>query len=223
MTAIIVDDEPRAIELLKGYLEHFKTVELKATFRNAMKAFNYLQNEPIDLIFLDINMPDLTGISLSKMIDPSIKVVFTTAYSEYAVESYEVKAVDYLLKPISLDRFSKAISKVIGKTEHQPDDKKTLSVKSGTKWHLLSLEQLLFLKKEGNYIAYHTSKKQILARQSIAEALADLPEYFVQCHKSYIINKNRVETYDREEIQIQDHSIPIGESFREYTLRFLAD
>ncbi len=94
MRAIIVDDEPKAIDLLKNYLQHFNTIELVATFRNGLKAFEYISNEPVDLIFLDINMPHISGISLSKMIPKSVQIIFTTAYSEFAVESYEVEAVD---------------------------------------------------------------------------------------------------------------------------------
>ncbi|MEQ8473542.1 MAG: response regulator transcription factor [Marinoscillum sp.] len=221
MNVIIVDDEPRAIELIKGYLEHFSALELKGTFRNAMKAFNYIQQESIDLIFLDINMPDLSGISLSRMIDPTIKIVFTTAYSEYAVESYEVRAIDYLLKPISLDRFSKTISKVLMTAPTTEPKERTIQIKSGTTWHVIPLDQLLFLKKDGNYMTYYLNERQIIARQSVTEAIGGLPEHFSQCHKSYIFNKQAVETYDREQIQIGQHTIPIGESFREPTLLLL--
>ena len=113
MKAIIVDDEPRAIDLLKGYLRHFNQIEVAATFRNGLKAFEYLSSHPVDVMFLDINMPHISGISLSKMLPNHIKVIFTTAYSEYAVESYEIQAVDYLVKPISLERFTKTISRIL--------------------------------------------------------------------------------------------------------------
>lgn len=103
MKAIIVDDEPRAIDLLKSYLEHFSSIELVATFRNGLKAYEYISKERVDLVFLDINMPHVSGISLSKMLPENLQVVFTTAYSEFAVESYEIQAIDYLVKPISLE------------------------------------------------------------------------------------------------------------------------
>jgi two-component system, LytTR family, response regulator len=113
MKAIIVDDEPKAIELLQGYLLHFPQVELMSTFRNGLKALAYMQENPVDLVFLDINMPHLSGISLSKMLEKSIKVIFITAHAEYAPESYDVEAVDYLMKPVSFERFTKAIQKVL--------------------------------------------------------------------------------------------------------------
>ena len=100
MRAIIVDDEPKAIELLKNYLQNFQSIELVNTFRNGFKVIEYLAKEKVDLIFLDINMPNLSGVALSKLLPPSTKIIFTTAYSKYAVESYEVDAVDYLLKTI---------------------------------------------------------------------------------------------------------------------------
>ncbi len=134
MKAIIVDDEPKAIELLKSYLKHFSSIELVGTFRNGLKAFEFMNQEAVDLIFLDINMPHLSGISLSKMIDTKTKIIFTTAYSEYAVESYEVEAIDYLLKPISLERFTKTMSKVLSTTPDTSERKSnTLMIKSGTK------------------------------------------------------------------------------------------
>src|SRR5690606_32127290 len=111
MKAIIVDDEPKAIELLKSYLGHYKSVECIASFRNGLQALEFLATREVDLAFLDINMPHITGMSLSKMIRPEVKVVFTTAYSEYAVESYEIQAFDYLLKPISMERFARCMGR----------------------------------------------------------------------------------------------------------------
>lgn len=121
MKAIIVDDEPKAIELIQSYLSHFSVIELVGTFRNGLKAFQFMSKEPVDLLFLDINMPHLSGISLSKMVSKNTKIIFTTAYPEYAVESYDVEAVDYLLKPISLERFSKTIGKLL---QNRPEARK---------------------------------------------------------------------------------------------------
>ena len=119
MKVIIVDDEPKAIELLVSYLKHFSNFKLEATFRNGLKALEFLNTNTVDVVFLDINMPHLSGLSLSKMIAPTIDIVFTTAYSEHALESYDVNAIDYLLKPISLERFSKTMAKLIAKNENK--------------------------------------------------------------------------------------------------------
>jgi two-component system, LytTR family, response regulator len=216
MKAIIVDDEPKAIELIKGYLGHFSNVETVATFRNGLKAFEYLNSNPVDLIFLDINMPHISGISLSKMLDKKVKIIFTTAYSEYAVESYDVGAVDYLLKPITLERFMVAMGKVMDTGNHNQDITPAfLWVKSGGKNFKLTIDDMLYLKKEGNYMTYFTKETKVIARESIAEALANLPSFFYQTHKSYIINSKQVTALEKDSLFINEIEIPIGLSFRE--------
>lgn len=219
MTVIIVDDEPKAIELLSSYLAHFSNFELVATFRNGLKALAYLNENMVDVIFLDINMPHLNGLSLSKMIDSKAKIIFTTAYSEYAVESYEVKAIDYLLKPISLERFTAAMRKLIGSnTLTSNDPGTTLMIKSGAKIFRVESQEILYLEKDGNYMTYHTNKQQILARESIAAALEKLPHYFLQAHKSHIVNIRKIEFIDRNELSIAGRVIPIGSSFKDALL-----
>lgn len=218
MRAIIVDDEPKAIELLKSYLQHFNSIHLVETFRNGLKAFEFLSKEKVDLVFLDINMPHISGISLSKMIGPETRVIFTTAYSSYAVESYDVQALDYLLKPISLERFTKAVSKVMavsGATTRHFTAGDTLMIKSGTKFFRLNPNDIFYLEKEGNYITYHTENKKILTRESIVDALERLPSFFTQTHKSYIININKINSLDTETIQILNTSIPIGATYKD--------
>lgn len=220
MKVIIVDDEPKAIALLSSYLSHFSDFELIATFRNGLKALNFLNNHTVDLVLLDINMPHLSGISLSKMIAPSTKIIFTTAYSEYAVESYEVTAVDYLLKPINLERFTKAISKMIGTSSPAAAPASSvIMVKSGAKIFRVDAADILFLEKDGNYMTYHTKQQKILARESVAAALALLPSHFIQTHKSYIVNIHQMDFIDKNEISIADTAIPIGSSFKEQVLK----
>lgn len=222
MTVIIVDDEPRAIELLCTYLAHFANFELLATFRNGLKAMTFLNAHAVDVVFLDINMPHLNGLSLAKMIDPSTRVIFTTAYAEYAVESYDVEAVDYLLKPISLERFTKAISKMLTTTAVSPASKPhSLLVKSGTKIFRVAPADILYLAKDGNYLTYHTREQKIMARASAAEALAELPAHFLQIHKSYIVNVQHVEFIERNEIAIAGTRLPIGRAFKEEVLKIL--
>ncbi len=217
MRAIIVDDEPKAIELINSYLEHFNDIEVVQTFRNGLKAFDFLSKESVDLIFLDINMPHISGMSLSKMLGKEIKVIFTTAYSEYAVESYEVNAVDYLLKPISLERFTQSIGKLLSQSKEEKTVEKedaSILVKSGIKKHILPIKEILYLEKDGNYITYYLENQKIVARTSIGDVLNRLPKTFIQVHKSFIINSERISSYDKETIFIKDYIIPIGNTYR---------
>lgn len=221
MNAIIIDDEPKAIELLKSYIQHFRKIKLIGTFRNGMRALEFLAENDVNLIFLDINMPHLSGISLSKIIDSNTKIIFTTAYSEYAVESYEVNAVDYLLKPISLERFTKAVEKAITNKMPNEETSNSISIKSGKKVHVADTNDIMYLAKDGNYIVYHLLNKKIMARQSITEALSVLPKHFIQTHKSYIINMNKVDFFDKDDVSIMSNLIPIGLSFKASLLKKL--
>jgi two-component system LytT family response regulator len=215
MKAIIVDDEPKAIELIEGYLRHFNAIELSATFRNGLKPFEFLNSNPVDLVFLDINMPHLSGIALSRMIPSSTKIIFTTAFSEYAAESYDVQALDYLLKPISFERFTLAMGKVMNRLEVLlPDETSVKMVKSGSRIYRLDPKDILYLQKDGNYMTYHLQAKKILGRESVAEALESLPAYFIQVHKSFIVNIHQIEFYNKEEVVINGSVIPIGDAYR---------
>lgn len=219
MKTIIIDDEPKAIELLQVYCGHFNHIEVIACFRNALKALDFIQNNPIDLIFLDINMPHLSGLSLSKLINKNINVIFTTAYSEYAVESYEVNASDYLLKPISLERFTQAITKLIGKNTKQNQTTESFcQIKSSTKMYRVAYNTIKYLEKDGNYMRYHTLTENISTRESIAEALNHLPSNYIQCHKSYIININHIKYLDKDQIKIGTDILPIGMLYKQNIL-----
>ena len=216
---IIIDDEPKAIELIKNYLSHFNQFKLIETFRLGVKALDYLSKETVDLVFLDINMPHLSGISLSKMIRSQTKIIFTTAYSEYALVSYEVNAVDYLLKPISFERFTKAVNKVFTtEIQNTNTDNETITIKSGAKTFIVNLNDISYLAKDGNYMIYYLTNQKILARESIAEALKRMPDYFVQSHKSFIVNSRKIDFITRDEISIDKKTIPIGASFKSKVL-----
>ncbi|MDE3741279.1 LytR/AlgR family response regulator transcription factor [Maribacter polysaccharolyticus] len=215
MRTIIVDDEPKAIELLKNYLRHFSSIEVLATFRNGLKAFEFMTKEPVDLVFLDINMPHISGISLSRMLPENVKVVFTTAYSEFAVESYEIQAVDYLLKPISLERFTKAMSRIL--PDSQPlvsTEKNIILVKSGFETFRLEKASILYLEKDGNYMNYHCRDQKIMTRETIREALVKLPKNFVRIHKSYIVNTEKIISFDANELNMGIQRIPISDTYR---------
>jgi DNA-binding LytR/AlgR family response regulator len=215
MKTVIVDDEPKGIELLKGYLKHFSHIELVATFRNGLKAFEYLSKKPVDLLFLDINMPHISGIALSRMIPPATTIIFVTAHSEYAVESYEIQAADYLLKPVSFERFTSAISKVLTKAEPISQVSETLvHLKSGGHIFRVRPQEILYLKKEGNYMTYFLTNQKILTRSSISTSMQTLPDYFLQVHKSYIVNVQKIDFFNKNEIGIKEDRIPVGASFQ---------
>ena len=225
MKVIIVDDEPKAIELIASYLSHFSKFELVSTFRNGLKALEFLNTNVVDVIFLDINMPHLSGLSLSKMISPKTSIVFTTAYSEHALESYEVNAIDYLLKPISLDRFSKTITKltnnnsiVFKSNNKHSEDSKTIFIKSGLETHQINLDAIEYIQKDGNYINYFVNGKKIMGRQSIADALSQLNDNFFQIQKSYIVNFTKIDSVSSDYVVIGENRIPIGSQFKSFVL-----
>lgn len=216
---LIVDDEPKAIALITSYLSHFSDFELVDTFRNGLKALEFVNTHLVDVIFLDINMPHLSGLSVSKMISSETAIVFTTAYSEHAVESYEINAVDYLLKPISLERFSKTATKLIDTIEHKnvssnTENSKTIFVKSGLETHQIKIEDIHYLEKDGNYIYYMTAHKKIMARETIAEALQQLTTDFIQIQKSYIVNFKKITSIGTDYVMVHHTQIPIGTQFK---------
>jgi two-component system LytT family response regulator len=220
MKAIIVDDEPKAIQLIQTYLDHFSAITVVGTFRNGLKAFEFLTQNPVDLIFLDINMPHITGISLSKMLPRDIKIIFTTAYSEYAVESYDVQAFDYLLKPISLERFTKSMSRLLAeaKPSSKVEKEQVLSIKSGGETFRVNPREVCYLEKDGNYMIYHLEDRSILGRATVAAALAELPDTFIQTHKSFAVQIDKISSYDKTHVTVKDRKIPVSPSLREQVL-----
>ena len=173
MNCIIIDDEPNAIDVLKRYVEQTAFLHFIQAFRNPVKALGFLQETPVDLVFLDIDMPHLSGIQFVKSLEKIPIIIFTTAYAQYAVESYELNVADYLLKPIEFDRFIKAVNKASGlfqlkNQEHPQREQSTLSaveddwvlLKSGTITHKIRLDDILFIKKEENYLVFQTTEKQ---------------------------------------------------------------
>lgn len=220
ISCIIVEDEPKAIKLLESYISHYESLDLLASFRNGLKAIEFLAKTKVDVIFLDINMPHVSGTQIAKLIHEHSKIIFTTAYSEYAVESYELNAFDYLLKPISLDRFNTSVAKLLKEDFNKNSNKieineaDTIIIKSGSSMHRTKIDDILFLEKDGNYMTYHTKGNKILARESINEALEKLPPHFIQCHKSYIINTSQVNIIEKHECQIGHHRVPVSQGFR---------
>ncbi|MDH7447133.1 LytR/AlgR family response regulator transcription factor [Aquimarina sp. 2201CG14-23] len=225
ISSVIIDDEPNAIELLKGYIEKLPFIACVHSFRNPIEALVYLKENTVDLIFLDINMPQLSGISFLKTLEKPPKIILTTAYAEYAVESYEYQVADYLLKPISFERFLKALLKIQQVIEQPEGLKKintTVYVKSGQQQYKTDLKDILYLQKDGNYITYYTSNRTILARQSIKDALLELGDRFIQVHKSTIINLDHITAFDTNSITIQQTKLSVGQSYKLLLMERLA-
>jgi two-component system LytT family response regulator len=227
MTCIIIDDEPNAIDIIKRYVGKISYLELKNTFRNPLKAIEWLQMESVDLVFLDINMPNLNGIEFIKSLSIRPMIIFTTAYSEFAAESYELDAVDYLVKPIPFERFIKAANKANGNfqqkaiqsAEKMPgiiEPGEFVLLKSGAQTHRLRVEDILFVEKDGNYLKFCTATKMILYRANMADVFDLLPaDKFIQVHKSFVVSFQYVSLIEVHQLTINNTKIPIGETFRE--------
>jgi len=228
MNCVIIDDEPAAIDVLKFHLSSIPFVTLKKTFRDPLDALEYLQQHTIDLIFLDINMPKLSGISFPKFLQNPPLIIFTTAYSEYALESYELKAVDYLLKPIEFNRLLQAVMKAkqlleknstitTSSAEISPDiSEQTIFIKSGSEFHQLFIQNIKYIESDGNYVTFYTDKRPILARYKLSEVLELLPkEFFARIHRSYIVALKHIETVKKHCVIIDAKEIPISSNYRE--------
>lgn len=219
--SVIVDDEPKAIELLESYMERLSFITCQASFRNPLSAVDAIKNDPPDLVLLDINMPELSGMSLAGILPLEVKIIFTTAYSEYAVKSYDIAAIDYLLKPIGFERFVKAISKIQITSNSSNTLNGIISLKSGYEIHRIALVDILFLEKDGNYMIYHTLEQKILVRENTADALEKLPNNFIQVHKSFIVALNKIKLIERDGLKINQRLIPVSPKYRTKLLNLI--
>ena len=222
MNCIAIDDEPKALEVIERYCQKSDLVDLKATFREPVKAIEFLNREKIDLIFLDINMPDINGMQLIQTLAVKPMVIFTTAYGNYAVESYSLSAIDYLLKPITFERFLTAVNKAANMLfmQNKPpagaDDSGAVFIKSGPHTHRVRVSDILYLEKDGNYITVHLKDKQILIREKMGD-IFDLvpPGEFVRVHKSFVVAINHIAMIEVHQLIINGVKIPIGSTYRE--------
>jgi two-component system LytT family response regulator len=221
ITCIAIDDEPRALEVIERYCLKSSLVELKATFREPVKAIEYLNHTPVDLIFLDINMPNINGMQLVQALAQKPLIIFTTAYSNYAVESYNLNAVDYLLKPITFERFLAAINKAAAalnsKAVATPNDENTtILIKSGAQTYQVKLKDILYLEKDGNYITVHLKDKNILLRENMGDIFDLVPaSHFIRIHKSYVVALQHITTIEVHQVTINNEKIPVGSTYRE--------
>ncbi len=202
--AIAVDDEPKALQVIREYSSKISKLDLVDIFTDPVKALNFLNENTIDLIFLDISMPDISGLEFSKAVqDKSVQIIFTTAYSEYAIKSYELDALDYLLKPIEFARFHKAVIKAIGNSERSA---KFFFVNTGREQTKICYDDILFIGAEGNYVTYHLDNAKVMVRSTIKEAILCLPSSdFFQVQRSFVVAMRHI-------VKIQDNHVYIGES-----------
>jgi two-component system LytT family response regulator len=222
MNCIAIDDEPKALEVIERYCRKSDLVDLKATFREPVKAIEFLNKEKTDLIFLDINMPDINGMQLIQTLAAKPMVIFTTAYSNYAVESYNLNAVDYLLKPITFERFLAAVNKASTQLSQQnkplakEDEAGTVFIKSGPHTYQVKVADILYLEKDGNYITVHLKDKQILIRENMGDIFEMVPATeFVRVHKSFVVAIKHITMIEVHQLSINGAKIPIGSTYRE--------
>ena len=216
MRAIAIDDEPIALEIIKSMASKVPFLELKATFTDAFKALEYLQKESIDLLFLDIKMPDISGIDLFKSLSKKPLVVFTTAYSEHAVTSFELDAVDYLLKPFSLARFLKGCNKAyeLYNFRNATETSDHLYIKTGYEQVKVMFDEICYLEATGNYVTFVLKDKTILSRSTFIEAIGLLPQdKFVRVHRSYLVAKNKIDKIERTQVTVNKVIIPVSEAY----------
>ncbi|WP_111682950.1 LytR/AlgR family response regulator transcription factor [Winogradskyella tangerina] len=218
MTCIIIDDEPLAVNLLESYVSKIEDLKLLGTFNNPLDALKLLRETPVDLLFLDIQMPEITGVEFKKIINPEVKVIFTTAYSEYALESYDLNAVDYLLKPITFQRFLQAVEKVQEKPSSvQPEENVNyIFVKTEYRHQKIVLSDILFMKGLSDYVAIQTKENKVLTLQNMKDFEQILPKNrFMRVHKSYIVSFEHIEFIERNRIVIEGEYIPIGATYKD--------
>lgn len=227
MKAIIVDDEPLAQEVLSTYIQKFPQLELVAQCNNAVEAGAILRNESIDLMFLDIEMPQISGIDFLKTLSKRPNVILTTAYSEYAMDGYELNVVDYLLKPIAFDRFAKAVNKALeqgtsGQAETKPNEEKSadyIFVKADKKLIKVRFSDISYIEGLKDYVILHTPSGRIVTLQTMKSLESKLPStIFMRVHRSYIVNLSNVSIIEGNTIQMGKKVIPIGKNYKDLLL-----
>ena len=228
---LLVDDEPLAIDLLKQHIAQIDLLEVAGDCPNALKGLEVLRTREIDLLFLDIRMPSITGLELLKLLHHPPKVIITTAYREYALDGYDLDIVDYLLKPITFDRFLKAIQRLLRHIE-QPlllpapaaAEPQLLYIKSGYKNLRLTTDTILYMESLKDYVKIHTSTGAITTKYKISEMEMELgATNFLRIHRSFIVNLKHVTAYTASHVEIGARELPIGESYKGYVLKIIGN
>ncbi|MCA6074472.1 LytR/AlgR family response regulator transcription factor [Fulvivirga sedimenti] len=233
MKYIIVDDEHYAHDVIKGYCEQMEHLQFVKSCYDAIEALNILKSEQVDLIFLDLNMPKISGFDFLKTLSKPPKVIVTTAYKEFAVEGYELDIVDYLLKPVSFERFIKAINKIDSVDANKAmsrsvlsndrEDENRIFLRSNKSYIQVDLKTILFVESTGNYCKVVTLDSEIVIRDKISNVIKTLPsDNFFQVHKSFIVSKSQINSIEGNRIMIRNYEVPIGKSFKLNVNRILS-
>ncbi|MEN0050640.1 MAG: LytTR family DNA-binding domain-containing protein [Bacteroidota bacterium] len=222
ISCIIVDDEPLARAGLQDYVRQIDFLDLKATCKNAMEANTFLNQNQIDLLFLDIEMPKLSGMAFLRSLPDSPAVIFTTAYAQYALEGYNFNVIDYLLKPISFERFLQANNKALRLLSKQSEKENYIFVKTDKQLVKINIGDVLYIESMQNYVVFHMDNDKIMTLTSM-KSLADwLPqEEFIMVHRSYLVAKSKVEAVIGNQLLIGEHKIPISTRMRKQVLEEL--
>jgi DNA-binding LytR/AlgR family response regulator len=227
---LIIDDEPIAHDIIKGYCDMLPNLKFMADCYDAIEALDYLNKQPVDLIFLDLNMPKLKGFEFLKTLASPPKVIVTTAYNEFAIEGYELNVVDYLLKPFSFERFLSAVNKVTVSTpqlkqvrvENEQASANKLFLKQNNSHIQVDVNAILYIEASGNYTKVVTTHDTITIREKISTTLEILPkEKFLQVHKSFAIATKHIKRIDGNRIYIEDYTIPIGKLYKANLIKIL--
>ena len=214
LKCLIIDDEELARTMLKTYADKVDYLEVVGTYENPVEALGIIKDQAIDLVFLDIQMPDLKGTTLAGLLPENCQVIFTTAYAEYAIEGFDLNAVDYLLKPITFERFLQAVNKL--ESSKKEGEMKTITVKSGYDLHKLFLDDIYFIESDGEYVHFHTKDKKVMSYQSLKSLEKSLdPSLFMRVHRSYIVNKTKVRALKGRDLSIEEHAIPVSDTYIE--------
>ena len=229
ISCLIIDDELIAREVIETHLKKMPNIKIIACCGNAIEAFGYIRNNNIDLVFLDINMPEISGISFAKSINKNVKIIFTTAYRDYAVEGFELQAVDYLLKPVSFNRLLKAINNYFeiysepkNSIIENTNGNDFMFVRSDRRMIKIDFDTIIYIESYSDYIKIHLANETIVTRETISAIEAKLPvKKFIRIHRSYIISINNMVSFTNEEITINKKSLPISRSYKKEVLRIL--
>lgn len=229
-TCIVIDDEPIAIRIIKEHLTAFETLQCLDGFTNPVKAMEFLSTHTVDLVFLDINMPGISGIELLKTLQHKPGIIFTTAYREYAVDAFDLDAVDYLVKPISFERFARAVNKFLNLTtpgnelRENTEDKTYIILKSDKKKYKVPFNDIEFIESLDNYIQVHTQQKgKLVCYDTLSSIEQQLPgDNFLRIHRSFIINIQHIDAFTSSYIEISNRKLTIGRNYKEEVMRKLS-
>lgn len=229
INCVIIDDEFLAREYIKAYVEKLPFLNLLGDFNSPLKAIDLIKSGKVDLLFLDIQMPDITGLDFIKTLDNPPNIIITTAYKEFAVDAYELSVIDYILKPFSFERFLKATNKVLEKIEHESNPvqrtytnqtetslhENYLIIRADRKHYKINYEDLIYIEGQKAYVTFHTKSKKITALASLKDLDEKLPENdFVRIHKSFIVSVKNIESLEGNILEVNGLHLPVGKSYK---------